>query len=492
MKPYFISLLFKKNRRSSIWQKNMAINIIIGFFMAVIIGEFILFGVFLEKILLSINPDGAPEEIIEPIFLYYFVISFALRFFIQNLPTMDMVHFMHLPIKKSNISIFMQLKSLTSIFNFIPIILLLPFSLGYMSEEFGGSTAMLWFFSVIFLEWTVNFLILIFKRKSNENGKIFWIILFSILAFFALEYFNILSLSKASLFFFEAVLQQGYYFLIPVITLITSLYFSNQYILNHSYLEDLPQKAIRNEKISSRFQGLQNYGKTGSLILNEIRLVFRNKRTKTILYLFPLFLGYGFFFYPQLIYLESSGWLVFVGVFVTGGFLIAYGQYILSWESNHFDFLQASNISRLDFFTAKYYLIIIPTLASYIITIPYYLFGKEILLINTMALFYNLGINAPLLLFTASYNRKRMDLSKGASMNYQGVGINNFLVVIPLMGLPAGLFALLSFIFNLQTALIIFTSVGILGIIFHKFLIQKAVLFFEGKRYLISEGFRQN
>jgi hypothetical protein len=207
--------------------------------------------------------------------------------------------------------------------------------------------------------------------------------------------------------------------------------------------------------------------------------------------LIPLFLLYGFIFYPQDQYLNSPGWLVFVGIFVTGGFLLSYGQYILSWESRHFDFIQASNISRIDFFKAKYYLIALPTIIFYFVTIPYAYFGREVLLINTMAFVYNLGINGPLLLFTASFNRKRMELDKGGGMNYQGVGINNFLVIIPLLALPAFAFALVARFTNVNIATSAFFIIGISGIIFHNFLIKKAVIFYEKNRYKISEGFRQ-
>jgi len=134
--------------------------------------------------------------------------------------------------------------------------------------------------------------------------------------------------------------------------------------------------------------------------------LLRNKRSKTVLLLIPFFLLYGLFFYPQEMYKESNGMLVFVGIFITGGFLIAYGQYIMAWESSHFDFILSSNISIYDFFKAKYYLMVIPTTVLYFLTIPYIYFGMEIFWLNLAALFYNLGVNAPILLYTASYNKK--------------------------------------------------------------------------------------
>jgi len=450
----FIPLLVKKARRSSIWQKNLGFNIFIGFILFLLVMEFLLLGIFLDNILLEIDPDGAPEILLEKALIYYYLIFFMLRFYMQTLPTFDMGQFLHLPVKRSKIALFMQLRSLTSFFNFVPLIIFLPFALKYMSLEYDGTTAFVWFAAIFLFELTSNFLLLWIKRKSNNSGRIFLGIMGFFVMVFVLEKFHIFSLSILSEGYFEALQNQYSLILIPVVTLAMAFYFSYNYILKNSYLEDIPSRNNKSEKLSARFDRLENFGKQGSLVLNEIKLLLRNKRSKTVLYMIPFFLLYGFFFYPNEIYRNSYGWLVFVGIFVTGGFMMAYGQYILSWESRHFDFIQSSNISRVDFFTAKYYLIAIPTIAMYFISIPYIYFGREILLINTMALFYNLGVNAPMLLFTASFNRKRMDLAKGAAMNYQGVGINNFIAIIPLLAIPAILFNVINAIFNLEAALI--------------------------------------
>jgi len=182
--------------------------------------------------------------------------------------------------------------------------------------------------------------------------------------------------------------------------------------------------------------------------------------------------------------------LVFVGIFVTGGFLIAYGQYLMAWESAHFDFILSSNTKIYDFFKAKYFLLVIPTVVLYFLTIPYAYFGMQVFWLNLAALFYNVGVNAPLLLYTASYNKKRMDISKGAMMNYQGVGINNFIMVLPLLVLPILIFYPIKLIFGHEYGVIALAAIGIIGIVLHPMIIKNAVKLFESKRYEIAEGYR--
>jgi len=454
--------------------------------------EFVLLGYFLDEILLSIDPEGAPELMLESIFLYYFLLTFLSRFFMQNLPTAEIGQFLHLPIKRSKIAMYVQLRSLSTFFNFIPFILFLPFAIKFMSHEYSSITALVWFGAIFFFDMTSNFSLLWLKRKSTNNSLIFFIIIGIIVMAFLLENMKLYSLSDLSKSYFEALQNNFSLILIPIGLSIISFILSYKYIIKNSYLEDLPSTKNASESISSKFTIIGNYGKVGQLVLNEIKLLLRHKRSKSILYMTPMFLLYGLLFYPQDLYRNSFGWLVFVGIFVTGGFMMAYGQYILSWESRHFDFLQSSNISRKDFFTAKYYLIATPTLLMFILTTPYVYFGKDILLINTVAFIYNIGINAPLLLFTASFNRKRMELAKGASMNYQGIGINNFIAAVPLIAFPAIIFKILMIFFNVNTSLLIFTIIGISGFLSHKILIKYAVKFFEKNRYKISEGFRQS
>jgi len=83
-----------------------------------------------------------------------------------------------------------------------------------------------------------------------------------------------------------------------------------------------------------------------------------------------------------------------------------------------------------------------------------------------------------------------MDLSKGAMMNYQGVGVNNFLMVLPLLVLPILIFWPLKLFFGHMIGVSILAGIGLLGIFFHKWFIKIAVKHFDEKRYEIASGYR--
>jgi len=491
MIKWFIQHQWKQEIRSSIWQKNIALNIIVGFFMVIMLLYLLMLGIFLDKVLEDVVKDANADITLSKIIIYYFIATFLMRFFLQSLPAMEIVPYLHLRIKKKTIAWFMIFKSLFSFFNIIPFLIFLPFALGYMVDEFNGFQAFIWFAAVFLFELSSNFKLIYFKRKFTLNPKIILILIGGIAALIALDKFDLFSISSISLWYFTQLQSNWIWVLLPLATTLLFIGWNLQMIRKNSYLDDLTPKKAEGEMLSSKLNLLQNFGKTGELILGEVKLILRNKRSKSVVFLIPFFLLYGLFFYPQEMYNESTGLLVFVGIFVTGGFLIAYGQYLMAWESSHFDFILSSNIGIQDYFKAKYFLLVIPTVILYFLTIPYMYFGMEIFWINFATLFYNLGVNAPLLLFTSSFNKKRMDLSKGAMMNYQGVGINNFILVLPLLAVPALLYWLVSSLFGYLPAVLTLGILGVLGLLFNQSLIRLAVNNFNKQRYKIANGYRQ-
>jgi len=491
MFKWFIIHQWKSARRSSIWQKNVAINIMVGFFMLIMLLYLVLLGVMLDKILLEVVQDKDPENVLGGVLIYYFLIVFVLRFFLQSIPAIQAVPYLHLPVKRNTIGHFLVLKSFTSFFNLLPFFLFLPFALKWLPAFYGWGSALVWFIGVLSFEWTMNLKLIWFKRKNTDKPQISLLLMVAIVLLLALDHFHIFSISSIGEWYFMSLLKQPLCLLIPMMAFVFWYVYNLKFIRKIIYTEELVPKKSQQEQLSSGLNRLQKYGVLGELILKEVRLLFRNKRSKTVLFLIPFFLLYGLIFYPQEVYMQKTSMLVFVGIFVTGGFLIAYGQYIMAWESAHFDSILTSNIGMFDFFHAKYLLMAIPTGILYFFTIPYAYFGMEIFWLNLAALFYNLGVNAPILLYTASYNKKRMDLSKGAMMNYQGVGVNNFLMVLPLLILPMLIFWPLNMFFGYVVAVLALAGLGLIGIVFHKSLIKLAVQHFENKRYEIAEGYRQ-
>ena len=204
----------------------------------------------------------------------------------------------------------------------------------------------------------------------------------------------------------------------------------------------------------------------------------------------PFLLLYGFLFYTNPMYANKTGWLLFAGIFVTGAFLISYGQFLVAWESSYFDAILTKSINFNEYFRTKYYILLIPTLIAWLITLPYGFFGLKILFINTAAFLFNIGVNIYVMMLFAAFNQKRLDLSSSSVMNYQGVSAKHWLLSLPLLLFPIIIYLIFNLIWNEAAGLAAVALTGAIGVILQNPLLKSLTRFFVSRKYQIADSFR--
>jgi hypothetical protein len=488
---WFISHQWKQARRSPFWQKSLAINLILGFVIGLILLEVLGLGIMLRSILEEKFPGQDLVNIFNGTLLYYFAIDLILRYLMQALPVMAAQPYFHLPVKKSVIVNYMLAKSKLFILNYLPLLILIPWAIGTVAVEYTSMQALQWLFGLIFLIFTNNFIIVYIKRQIFSRPWIVAVFGFILIGFILLDYLNVYSISLISEQLFLRLITVPWAIMIPFVLLILVYILNFVYLRSRMYIEEISTKKHRRVDSMAGINYLKSLGRVGELIAFELKLYWRNKRPKTLLYLFPIFLLYGFFIYPQEEFMDWGGMLVFVGIFITGGIAMSIGNYFLGWESSFFDAILANNIDFEKYFRAKYMIMLGASVFSYVVTLPYAFFSIEILYINSMCFLMNIGVNAYVILLFCSNNRKRMDLSRGAAFNYQGVGASQFLIMLPLLLLPVILYALLTVYLDKIAAVSVLGLLGVIGLLFHKTLMNKAVARFRRRKYIIAEGFRE-
>lgn len=200
---------------------------------------------------------------------------------------------------------------------------------------------------------------------------------------------------------------------------------------------------------------------------------------------------YGLLFYLSDLYGDSITWLVFCGLIITGMASITYGQWVISWESNYFDAILTKNIPSDIYIKANFYLLIAFNILSYLISMPYFLVGTKIIYLHTAMLLYNTGINVFLLVFTASFNTKRVDLTSKSTLNYQGTTYKSFLIVIPIMLFPILLAGVLNIFTSYNVVMLIFGVLGLLGILLMPVQMKLSTQHYNKRKYAMAEGFRE-
>ncbi len=436
-------------------------------------------------------PDEDPLLIVNGFLFFWFLGDLMLRFFLQKLPVMNIKPLLTLPIKKSKIIHYVLGKSVVSFFNFLPLFAIIPFSIILLSNDYSSSTIITWMFTMIIFTLIINFLNFIIESKSAETELSFLPIILIVSGLFALNYFNLVSFSSLLSNAMNSITANPLMILIPLI-LLGALYYLNFSALKKKLYVDASLKAKTQIASSTDMSWTRRFGDTAPFLQLDLKMIWRNKRTRSTLFIMVLALFYGLIFYPNPTYQEWTAMFIFVGIFVTGIFMINFGQFIPAWDSAYYKLLMSQNIKYKEYLKSKYLLMNLSAVALFVLSIPYVYFGWNILLIHFAAMVYNIGINSHVLLYGGSFNRKRIDLSQRAALNYQGTGAVQWIIGFPLLLFPVLIFYLPYHFFGFEAGIATLIILGGLGILFHQKIMDFIVKKYMDSKYKMIAAFDQD
>lgn len=481
-----------KGIRAQGFYKNLAVNILLGFFALYMAGILLFLGFSLDEILEGTSSDKNPMELFNSGMLYILLGGLLLRFLLQQLNTITFESYQILPIKRSALVNILLLKPLFAFVNYFQLFVTVPFAIQSVSKYYDGATAVRFIIMTVFLVWFNSLTAALLKRRFGSDFKTFIVFVAIIALVVALEVLKVFSFSELSESIFNFTVLNPVGLLIPLAAVVCSYLLNRLFFSKNYYAENFNKKNKTEKILGGDIAFLNRFGLIGDLISNEIRLILRHKRTKSILYMSGFFLFYGLIFYTNNAYQDRESFLFFVAMFMTGLLMLMFGQWLLSWDSNYFDCLMTKNIPVRAYLSANYYLMIAFNILCFLLTIPYFYFGTKIIYMHIAAFIFNSGVNVYLLLFLATFNTRRIDLSRSSAMNYQGTTYKSFLIVLPIMFIPMILVGVLSTFFSMAVALWILVILGIAGILLHKQLMNLCVWQFNRRKYALAEGFREN
>jgi len=464
----------------------------LGFFGLYMASVLLLLGFSLDEILEKVHNTLNPLELVNGGMLYIVLLGLSFRFFMQQLNTFNLPPYQVLPVKRSSLINFLLLKSLLSPINYFFLLVIIPFTVQSVVKYYDATVGIRFVLSFVFIVWFNSLMAAFLKRKFGPGFLSFIIVVLILVGIAALEYFRIFSIFDISKSFFNFIIFRPFGLIIPLLMAFTALMLNKWFFSQNYYPENFNRKMKSDDKtVATDLSFLNRFGVIGELISLELKLILRHKRTKSILYMSGFFLFYGLIFYTKDIYANNNGLLFFVAMFMTGLLMLMYGQWSISWDSGHFDSLMTRNIPVRTYLNANYYLMIAFNVICFVLTTPYFLFGEKIMFMHIAAFIFNVGVNVYLLLFLATFNTKRVDLSKSSAMNYQGTTYKSFLIVLPIMFVPMILVWVLSSLTSISVALWTLTALGLAGILFRNQMITLCVSQFNRRKYKLAEGFRE-
>lgn len=491
MIKHFLNLEWKSFFRSASFGKSIGIKILMGFLAIYFMGMFLLLGIGLFPILKKIFPEQDPFISVNQFLFYWILIDLVLRFFFQKLPVMSVKPLLTVPISRHKIVNYVLGKSALSFFNFLPLFAALPFGITLLLKGYAVSATLTWMLAIIITALLINFLNFVIESFSEESELSFLPIIIITGSLFALNYFGIVSLSHFIGTGFIAISENPLLLLI-LFGLLTALYMLNFKLLKQKLFLDSGLKNKIKEVNTSNLEWTKNFGDIAPFLQLDLKLIWRNKRTKSSVWMLAIGLLYGLFFYPQPQYQDKTFFFIFIGIFSTGIFLINFGQFVPAWDSGYYKLLMSQNIKYEQYLKSKFTLMALSVVILFVLGIPYVYFGWKILLAHFAAALYNIGVNTHVMLYGGSFNRKKINLDQKAAFNYQGTGAVQWLIGIPLLLIPMGLFTIVNWLLSFEIACLILSVIGIIGIVWHQKLMRFITQQYLQSKYKMIDAFDQN
>ncbi|QSW91294.1 MULTISPECIES: DUF5687 family protein [Flavobacterium] len=474
----FIYLEWKAFIRSASFNKNLAMKILLGFLMIYFSLIFIGMGVGLFYVLKDMKLE--PFVTVNRFLVYYFLFDLLIRLLLQSIPVLNIKPLLVLPFKKPTIVHFSLGKTALSFFNWMHALFFVPFSVVLILNGYDVVGIVFWHLGAMALIYINNFLNIIL---SNID-KLFVAFIVLILGLGGAQYYHLFDVTKITTPFFQSLYDIEGIFLIPILTLIGLYVFTFNYFKKNLYLDaglSIKQDIASTENLS----WLNQFGTVGTFLKNDIKLIKRNKRSKTTIVMSIFFLFYGLLFFSGGIETYDKPVMhLLAGIFVSGGFLFVFGQFVPSWDSSYYQLMMTQNIPYRGYIMAKWWLIVIATIVSTILCSFYLYFGLHIYITIVVAAIYNIGVNSHLVLLGGAFTKTPIDLSNagGAFGDKKAFNVSAMLLTLPKILLPLFLYGIGIYFNNNNLGLALVALTGILGFVF-----KDKVFSLIEKRYKIEK-----
>jgi hypothetical protein len=481
----FIYLEWKSFTRSASFASNLALKILMGFLILYFTVLFLALGVGAFYILRDMKLD--PLVTINRFLMYYFIIDLIVRLLLQAIPVMNIRPLLIMPFKKSTIVHFSLGKTALSFFNIVHAFFFLPFCAVLIYEGYDVLSVLLWGTALFSLVFCNNFLNILLNNKDNLLGAFITIML--ILA--GCQYYKLFDITNYTYPFFEALFHTKWVFMVPVSVMIGLYYWTYNYLKGDLYLD--AGLSVKNDIAKTEnLTWLNQFGTLGTFLKNDIKLIKRNKRSKTTIGLSMLFLFYGLIFFNSNSH-QPPVMQIFAGIFVSGGFLFTFGQFVPSWDSSYYQLMMTQNIPYRGYLNSKWWLIVIGTFVSTILASFYLYFGWQVYLTIIAGAIYNIGVNSHLVLLGGAFTKTPIDLSmsKGAFGDKKAFNVNTMLLSIPKLLLPLVLYWLGTYIMNPKLGLAFVALAGVLGFMFRNVVFSMIEKIYKKEKYATIAAYKQ-
>lgn len=326
---------------------------------------------------------------------------------------------------------------------------------------------------------------------NNKDG-VFIGLAVLVLGLGGLQYLHYLDITVYTQAIFHSFYNLYWPTIIALLALLLMYRLNFNYFHRSLYLDDLVQK--KSKAASGRkYTWLNRFGLMGTFLKNDLRLIFRNKRSRNTIWMSFFFLFYGFLIFTNQAYKNSDTWLIFAGIFIPGGFLFTFGGFVPSWDSAYYPLMMSQNIKYKEYLASKWWLMVVVTLVSMLLCAFYLFLGIRFYLAILAGGLYNIGVNAHIVLLSGAYVKTPIDLSSGkkAFGDKKAFNVKTLFLTIPKILLPILIFYAFYLTFNEQIGFIAVAVAGILGLFFRNKVFEWIEKIYKKEKYDTLAAYKQ-
>ena len=413
--------------------------------------------------------------------IYYVLSDLYIRYLLQKMPVLNIKPLLYLPFRKREVVRYSLIKTVTSFFNWAHAFFFIPFSIILIREGYHIPGVVGWHLALMAIFYCNNFINIMMNNKDNVFYPLVGLLAVLALAQYA-QWFDITQLTYP---LFNAFYQTPYLAVLAWVLLFFLIYSAYEYFKKRMYLDGglaTKQEVAKTEE----YLWLNRLGNLGTFLKNDIRLIKRNKRSRTTVIMSFLFLFYGLLFFTDGIEsYEHPVWKIFAGIFVSGGFLFSFGQFVPSWDSAYYPLMMSQNIRYKEYILSKWYLVVSATALSTLLATFYLYFGWEAYMAVLVGAIYNIGVNSHLVLWGGAYIKTPIDLTsnKKAFGDKQAFNAKTMLLLIPKLILPLIIYAAGHYLFNPTVGFVLVGITGILGLAFKDVVFRTIERIYKKEKY---------
>ncbi|SIP90152.1 hypothetical protein SAMN05880574_10221 [Chryseobacterium sp. RU37D] len=481
----FLRLEIKSFFRGSSLGVNLAMKIlrfigILYFMTCLVLAAFGVFYLIEEKM------QENPVKIVSRFLIAAWAVDLILKYIWQELPTQNIKPFLTLNIPKKTLVNYMLSKTFLSALSWLNSLFFFTFCGIALFNGYSISGILGWLIGVSLLFYLNNFINILFNNK--EAVAIVVACIFAAVA--GLTYYNIIPMLSYSERFFFSFFERPYFAVISIVSFIGLWKICFNHIRKVFYLD----QGLETKKTVGKTENiafLNKYGAIGTFINNDIKMLRRNKITKGILWGSLLFLFYGLLIFSSSIY-KTPAMMMFMGLFVTGGFQFLFGQRVPAFDSSYYPLMMTLNVPYKEYLKAKWWLMNIVTGASMILAVCYVYFGWEMYLTFFAAGIYNIGVNSQFTLWSGAFNKTQIDLNSKEKRFGQKNSFNMkaLLLLIPKMILPMVVFGLVQKYLGITAGVVSIAVIGLIGFLFKEKIFNIIVRHYKVEKYGTLEAFK--